>query len=112
MFEWFIKKGYKIKYDRRDITQIYHIKRFLKFIHIKKDIINNASKYGHVQVLEWFKNSGYEFKYDEIVIDYASRNGYIEILEWFKNSDYELKYNKSCLAWIGTKKFKYCWICV
>ena len=35
VFEWFIKKGYKIKYDRRDITQIYHIKRFLKFIHIK-----------------------------------------------------------------------------
>ncbi len=29
----------------------------------KNDIINNACRYGHIQVLEWFKNSGYEFKY-------------------------------------------------
>ncbi len=28
------------------------------------NIINIASYHGNVQVLEWFKNSGYEFKYD------------------------------------------------
>ena len=36
------------------------------------NIINHASYYGHIEVLEWFKNSGYEFKYHEDVINYAS----------------------------------------
>jgi hypothetical protein len=60
----------------------------------KNNIINNACKNGHIQVLEWFKNSGYEFKYDENAIDYASQNGHIQVLEWFKNSGYEFKYNE------------------
>ena len=56
--------------------------------------INDASCYGHVKVLEWFKNYGYEFKYNEYAINYASKNGHIKILEWFKNSGYEFKYNE------------------
>ena len=60
----------------------------------KNNIINNACKNGHIQVLEWFKNSGYEFKYDENAIDYASYYGHIQVLEWFKNSGYEFKYDK------------------
>jgi hypothetical protein len=58
------------------------------------NIIVNASRYGHIQVLDWFKNSGYKFKYDEYAINYASRNGHIKVLEWFKNSGYEFKYDK------------------
>jgi hypothetical protein len=60
----------------------------------KNDIINWASSYGHVKVLEWFKNSGYEFKYDKLAINYASEKGHIHVLEWFKNSGYKFKYNK------------------
>ena len=30
------------------------------------DIINCASENGHVTILEWFKNSGLEFKYSEM----------------------------------------------
>ena len=60
----------------------------------KNDIINNACRYGHIQVLEWFKNSGYEFKYDAWAISLASMYGHIEVLEWFKNSSYEFKYNE------------------
>jgi hypothetical protein len=63
----------------------------------KNYIIYNASQYGNVQVLEWFKNSGYEFKYDEEVINYASENGHIQVLEWFKNSGYEFKYNENAI---------------
>ena len=58
------------------------------------DIIFNASKNGHVKVLEWFKNSGYEFKYNQCAIDFASGYGHIKVLEWFKNSGYEFKYDR------------------
>ena len=59
--------------------------------------INNASRCGHIQVLEWFKNSGYEFEYDEYAIKWASINGHIQVLEWFKNSGYEFKYNENAI---------------
>jgi hypothetical protein len=60
----------------------------------KNDIILNASQNGHIQVLEWFKISGYNFKYGEYAIMHASSNGHIQVLEWFKNSGYEFKYNE------------------
>ena len=59
----------------------------------KNNIINCASENGHIQVLEWFKNSGYEFKYTEDATNGASINKHIEVLEWFKNSGYEFKYD-------------------
>ena len=63
----------------------------------KNNIIHNASYHGHIQVLEWFKNSGFEFKYDEWAINNASENGHIQVLEWFKNSGYEFKYNEMAI---------------
>jgi hypothetical protein len=65
----------------------------------KNDIINNASSRGNIQVLEWFKNSGYEFKYDEYPICWASRYGHVQVLEWFKNSGYEFKYDELAINW-------------
>jgi hypothetical protein len=60
----------------------------------KNNIINYASRSGHVQVLEWFKNSGYKFKYDYYTpIYYACNSGHVQVLEWFKNSGYEFKYD-------------------
>jgi hypothetical protein len=59
--------------------------------------IYSASAYGHVQVLEWFKNSGYEFKYNETTITWASEKGQIEVLEWFKNSGYKFKYDTNAI---------------
>ena len=46
---------------------------------------------GHVHVLEWFKNSGFEFKYDEDVITNAAENGHIDVLEWFRNFIFKSK---------------------
>ena len=45
-----------------------------------------------INVLEWFKNSGYEFKYTSDAIDWASAKGHVNVLEWFKNSGFEFKY--------------------
>ena len=70
----------------------------------KNNIINNASQNGHIQVLEWFKNSGYEFKYTEWPINYASEIGDVQVLEWFKNSGYEFKYNKWALNFASNNK--------
>ena len=60
-------------------------------------IIDNGlditSQNGHIAVLDWFKNSGFEFKYDENTINCVSENGHISVLDWFKNSGFEFKYD-------------------
>jgi hypothetical protein len=48
-----------------------------------------ASQYGHVEVLEWWKNSGLECKWSDAAMDGASRD--VEVLEWWKNSGLEWK---------------------
>ena len=83
-----------------DILRKTHLNIFInknRRVLYKNNIVKNASIYGHVQVLEWFKRSGYEFKYDEYAINWASNNGYVQVLEWFKHSGYEFKYNKKAI---------------
>ena len=49
------------------------------------DIINNACVYGHIQVLEWFKKSDYEFKYNEhnnILKFYSSHINIKKLIKW------------------------------
>ena len=56
-----------------EISKIGNIKMFneiSKYSYTQYcDIINNASDYGHLHILEWFKNSGFEFKYDKHAIN-------------------------------------------
>ena len=65
----------------------------------KNNIIVNASINGHVEILEWFKSSGYNFKYDIDVINYALSEGHVKILDWIKNSCYRLRYNRYGITW-------------
>jgi hypothetical protein len=114
--------GYIIS-DKNEINiEKYKIKRFdilhktdLNIFVIRNNvvlymnnIINNASRYGHIQVLEWFKNSGYEVKYFyyfNYAINNASRNGHIKVLEWFKNSGYEFKYGENAIDYASEKGY-------
>jgi hypothetical protein len=49
------------------------------------NIVENSAENGHIHFLEWLKNIGFEFKYDNKIISNVSRNGHVHILEWFKN---------------------------
>jgi ankyrin repeat protein len=53
--------------------------------------------YCNTDMLDWWKNSGLELEYSEDVLDYASRYGYIDILDWWLNSGLELKYSEYAL---------------
>ena len=57
-------------------------------------LIDTASKYGRVDMLEWWKNSDSELEYNSNSINDASKNGHTNVLEWWKNSDLELKYTE------------------
>ena len=71
------------------------------------DIIFSASMYGHVEVLEWFKNSGYKFKYDEFSIYLASQNEHIRVLKFYNiNINIKKLIKWSSNIFIKTLKFK------
>ena len=44
-----------------------------KRIHYITNGLDIASKHGHTAILDWFKNSGFEFKYSKYAIDWASQ---------------------------------------
>ena len=56
-----------------------------------------ASEYGHVDVLEWWKNSGIFLYYGEDALDKASSNGHIDVLNWWLNSGLQLKYSEKSI---------------
>src|SRR5437016_6014349 len=56
------------------------------------NLVDWASEYGQLIILDWYKNSGLKFNYGRLPIDCASKNGHIHILEWFKNFGLEFKH--------------------
>ena len=71
------------------ILKNYHQNNKNIFIHNGLEI---TSENGHIMILDWFKNSEFEFKHNEYAINNASQNGHIAVLDWFKNSGFEFKY--------------------
>lgn len=65
------------------------------YYHCIQESINYAAANGHVDVLEWFHNSIFDFEYNSDTIDNAAANGHVNVLEWFKNSNYEFIYNNA-----------------
>ena len=63
------------------------------------DTIVLVCKNGHVNILEWFKNSGFEFRYTSDAIDSATKNDHINVLDWFKNSGLEFRYTNHTINW-------------
>ena len=60
---------------------------------INKNSINSASYSGHINVLDWFHNSCYEFKYNDFVINYFQENNLELVSKWFKENNYTFTIN-------------------
>ncbi|KAF2472634.1 flavo protein [Lindgomyces ingoldianus] len=48
------------------------------------EAIDNASRSGSVQALDWWYDSGLPLKYTEAALEQASSQGHIQVLEWWK----------------------------
>ena len=72
----------------------------------KNNIIYEACCYGNVQVLEWFKNSGYQFKYNKKAIYWASFNRKSYVLKFYSNVNIKKLIKWASNNFIKTIKFK------
>src|SRR5271154_5506634 len=69
---------------------------FTKFgLNIYDYSMDLASKNGHVNVLQWWKDSGLVLIYDYTAMEWASENGRVNVLQWWKDSGLELIYDCS-----------------
>ena len=58
---------------------------------------NCASENGHTNVLQWWKKSGYCIIYDCDAINNASKNNHMNTLEWWKKSGLKIIYDSKAL---------------
>lgn len=56
--------------------------------------LNDASREGHIHVLQWWKTSALPLRYG-LVMDVASSFGHLSVLEWWKNSGLSLNYHNA-----------------
>lgn len=82
---------------------LYDIDTYTKFnldITKNKYIIDLASYYGHVHILDQLMNlmnSGLKIEYSHHAIDSASEKGHVPILDWWINSGLEIKYSNHAI---------------
>ncbi|KAI9321943.1 hypothetical protein DFJ73DRAFT_803092 [Zopfochytrium polystomum] len=56
-------------------------------------LVDYASQFGHVPLLQWFKESCLPIRYTSAALTTACGNGHTRVLDWWKASGLELKYD-------------------
>ncbi|KAI9348997.1 hypothetical protein DFJ73DRAFT_777183 [Zopfochytrium polystomum] len=59
--------------------------------------MDDASKMGWVDVLQWWKDSGLDLKYTMAAMNFASLNGHLDVLQWWKDSGLKLWYSQGAM---------------
>src|SRR5690349_19355389 len=54
--------------------------------------MDQASRKGRVDVLQWWKESGLECEWTYKSMDRASQNGHVDVLQWWKESGLECEW--------------------
>jgi hypothetical protein len=57
-------------------------------------LLYHICSYGHIQVLEWYKKSGYDFNYYSDIFDDVIDNNHIDVLKWFKKEKLKIFINE------------------
>lgn len=86
--------------DGRIIQQYYSyglINVLKQYRYRHKQGVNSASAGGHVNVLQWLKNSGLPFSYTAEAINEASTYNRISVLDWWKESELKLRYTEDAI---------------
>jgi len=60
-------------------------------------VINIASFYGYIHVLDWWLKNGSPLNYNAYAMYYASIRNHIGVLDWWLKSGLELKYDKNAI---------------
>lgn len=64
-----------------------------------ENVMDSASRHGHVAVLEWWAKSGLECKWSDNTMDLASMNGHVPVLEWWLASGLKCKWSDFAINW-------------
>jgi hypothetical protein len=78
------------------------MKKFGSELKYSEKALNNASKNGHVKVLEWWVKSNLPLKYSDNALCDASKNGHVNVLEWWVKSNLPLKYDADVLRYASS----------
>lgn len=114
VIEWLNKYGNKLKYpndvyieaSKKNYT---HILDWLKNNNFYPDEnvptpIDFASKYGNLETLIWFQESGLKFVYTKYTFSWAVEHNRIDVLEWFEKNGYNIIYSQDVVAAARTCK--------
>jgi hypothetical protein len=103
VLDWFVNNGYEIKFvmypeflTSITIDTLEWLKNKIKNLNYEY-IISKAIIYNLVNILEWVKNSNYNFNNYEGLMDISITYQNFDILKWFKKNNYNIIHNKKII---------------
>jgi len=72
-------------YGRTEILQYWRISPTFLTKEYSAEAMDNASRSGSVQALDWWYESGLQMKYTESSLEAASSQGHIQVLKWWQD---------------------------